>query len=1321
MRRVGRWMVWLLVLWALPVEAAQRVELVLDEVQPRRVPWPVTTGVPFPRGALEAAEHCRLVDDTGAECPLQTRTAATWDGPRGSVRWLTIDFIAHPGRKYALEFGADVTPATMETPLRIEPLGPERMRVHTGAITADFPRHGFGPTHLRVGQTMVAEEARSSYLDHLGRYAQTGPAQDGQGEIAVETSGPVRACLRIDRPYLRGDGARQVDCRTRYHFFAGLGLVKVVHEIRFTHSTRDTRWQAMDYGLRLRLDPHTWQAAADGSGEPGNQVLRIEPTGQTRQVASYQAIYRHYGNPECRGGIVRAEGDREQQLHTAPHVGQWLQVKDSRVAVTGSMRWFWQQFPVEWQGGPDRLALRLWSPRGGELDFGPAGIRKFFDSAGEKYLLDWQGVRGTLSPISRYFYFAGRAALDRGEADGLGIHKHHEFFLHFAPAEEAANGEEYGRLVADPPLALAPGAWNAASGVMGPIAARPNDSPYEHIVDRLFDLSRQMQDTFGDYGWWLFGAGPHYSYQWDPETGKHYADPRRFEYHTYQRETQHWWNYLRGGQRKFLDWALPAEDHWVDIAVCHQPTRFFTEYQSGAVMPAVLDWPRGDWAIDSTIHYLRHHDNAEAWLRGQSQFWGTYHRTLETTTLAYYLTGDERYQEVLGYWTQYFGDLAGKTSESQDLRPWHRQQAWFRPTPPGSPPKTWAEMIRDYAPFHSGSRHQLTLLFNLATLYEHTWDPKVGQALKEYADAFLDEEHPLGVWRCQDNRAPIRAEAPHMAHYWIPALWRYARATNDPRMPKILERYFQACLDADPFREDIGVYSNAHIGYAYALSNDPRHLRAAAAELEALLPHGEPLARPEDLGPRLYNPYAPVKCFTGIPRLVWALREAQRRGVAIPPPAVTRPQRGATAWRKEANQPARLTLWGFDREVRLLDPQGKPVSELAVTSRQGMSETQPFDRNLPGFAVYEHQVALPAAAPEGWYTLVPRLETAIVELHGGQGALCHAAQPVAVHAGRGWYWQVPPGLHALEVQTAVPRGLQIVAMDGQPLEAAMSAAGWTVSLGPHSAGRILRLEKSGGGEVWFRFGNVPAEAAWVASRAELASARPPAPPHVGPLSENAAGPFVAGRFGQGVLVTPQTVLNLPDHLPGDEPNFDTRQGTLEFWIKILWDPRLRPAGNVSYLSNGLLHARVPWKLPLAEWAHVALVWRPLKSDPQRVALHIYVNGIDHANYRSTHWEGYSQRPFSLPSDGKWLQEFVSRAPPGTAFVLDEVRLSSQPRYIDPEVVFGGQQTVNPYRFDLPQRPFHPDDTTLLLFHFDGDLRSDPAAGQPALEGRITEK
>ena len=55
---------------------------------------------------------------------------------------------------------------------------------------------------------------------------------------------------------------------------------------------------------------------------------------------------------------------------------------------------------------------------------------------------------------------------------------------------------------------------------------------------------------------------------------------------------------------------------------------------------------------------------------------------------------------MLNYWR----DLAGKTSASTDFQPCHREQPWYVATKAGEPAKTWAEMIRDYAPFISGLR-----------------------------------------------------------------------------------------------------------------------------------------------------------------------------------------------------------------------------------------------------------------------------------------------------------------------------------------------------------------------------------------------------------------------------------------------------------------------------------------------------------------------------------------------------------------------------------------------------------------------------------------
>ncbi len=214
-----------------------------------------------------------------------------------------------------------------------------------------------------------------------------------------------------------------------------------------------------------------------------------------------------------------------------------------------------------------------------------------------------------------------------------------------------------------------------------------------------------------------------------------------------------------------------------------------------------------------------------------------------------------------------------------------------------------------------------------------------------------------------------------------------------------------------------------------------------------------------------------------------------------------------------------------------------------------------------------------------------------------------------------------------------------------------------------------------------------------------------------------------GRFGKAALITPIRGLLLPDHAVrdagGERKLFDMKQGTIEFWIKRLWDDRLsRPPRQVTFLTNGLLPVYSPWKLPLREWAHVAMVWRPYRRDPSVTAVHIYVDGRDEAFYRSTWWEGYSQRPVALPKAAKWLEAFIAKAAPGVSFALDDVRVSSVPRYADLKVEFGGQQTFNPVRFQPPTAPLEFDEHTLLLFRFDGDLRGNSSVVQRGVQGAL---
>jgi len=1310
--------------------APTRVPLVIDEaIAGRSVTWPVTTGVPFPRGGLKDPRRCRLVDDRGHEQLLQSRVTATWDAARSSIRWLTIDFLAQPGRRYHLEYGPSVRRKELSSLTVVESgSGTEATLVKAGRWIFEFRNNPARLARIALDadgdaavddEEVVCDGAVHYYVDGNGERAES---RSG-GRVVVEESGPVRACVRVDGIYQPPRGDAIVHHRTRYHILGVGGLVRAVHEFRVVGSTRGTVFRDIGFELRLpEASPGRWITAPLPDSQPGQQNVATL-RGESASLSSVQETFRHFGNPTCRAAVIDGSGPKDRVLATGKKAGCWMQVGDHRWSITGGLKWFWQQFPKEWEVGGDRMVLHLWSPRGGGLDFGRKGLLETLGTAGRFWLLERGGDPGKMNPVAGYKVFAGHAALQRGDVDGLGINKHHEFYLHFHDTRSSPDvGTEYGRLVEAPPLALATGQWNCSTDVFGPLASRSGDletEDPEQIVDRIFDLKRYAQDAFGDYGWWIFGSGPHYSYHWDEKLKRHFASAMRFEYHTYQKETQLWWCYLRSGERKFHDWALPSENHWVDVAVSHSPLKYRCAFKGGRPQERLLHFRPGEWAIDSPLFYLRQRDSAEAWLRGGAQFWASYHRTLETTTLAYYLTGDERFNDVIEYWREYWGELAGVTSASQDVKPWYREQPWFVATGPGEPEVGWAEMIRDYAPFTSGLRHQMTQFFNLATLYEHTWDPKIGQALRECADVYLDPEHPIGVWRTQENSPPNFAAAPRLAHFWVPALWKYDRVTGDPRMPRVFKKYFAACYGTDPFREDIGQYSNVHMGYAWYYTRDPRHLRPARVELDRLMPLAKPLEKPQDLGRRIYNPYAPIQSLTAVPRLTWALNDASRRGVPVGPPPRMKPQRTPIALLKAEGVPLRLTVWGFDREPRLVDSEGNRLVVRVTRRDRFATDLQPFDRTTRDFEVFLIECEVPREARAGTYLLVPRLECAVLSTNSRTLHL-NASWPIKLDAGqRVW---LPPMQVPLRLQSAVPSAWRLATAEGVPIPSRVVPGGLECEA---AAGQRVVLQNALARSVWFRLDGLPAAECWVSLEGvtknnPVTAARIDAAVS-GTEPVDLARRFVSGRFGQAVPVTEKRDLVLPDHVVSGgtlRRLFTSKRGSIEFWIRKLWDDRLAGSPRVTFVDNGLVSAWNAWRLPVNEWAHVAVEWRPLKQDPTRQAVHVYVNGHDRKSYRSIWWDGYGQREFRFPSDGKWLKRFLCRAPRGAPFLIDELRVSDVPRYTDESIALGHRQLVNPRRFRPPSARFEPDSHTLLLMRLDGNLEVTWPVSKPILSGRF---
>lgn len=98
-----------------------------------------------------------------------------------------------------------------------------------------------------------AMDGEHYYLDQAGQRFSS--ARDGiDRRVVVESSGPVHACVRVDGFYTGPIGERIAKYRTRYHFFAGLPLVKVIDELGFIGSTKPTRFSDIGFAARSEIE-----------------------------------------------------------------------------------------------------------------------------------------------------------------------------------------------------------------------------------------------------------------------------------------------------------------------------------------------------------------------------------------------------------------------------------------------------------------------------------------------------------------------------------------------------------------------------------------------------------------------------------------------------------------------------------------------------------------------------------------------------------------------------------------------------------------------------------------------------------------------------------------------------------------------------------------------------------------------------------------------------------------------------------------------------------------------------------------------------------
>ncbi|MBI5685995.1 MAG: fibronectin type III domain-containing protein [Verrucomicrobia bacterium] len=314
------------------------VELAVTEpTDAPRKNWPVTSGVPFARGALASAEHARLFDASGKQVPAQFEATAFW--PDGSVKWLQLSFCTDTARD-AVKLQLQICRGTEATPPS------QTVGIHEDADTVIVKN---GPLSLRVGKEKFAvfdglpsvgepKGGNGRILDANGKAYFLGKPDD----VMIEERGPIRAVVRAEGDFVAEDGAKLFRWRARYLVCAGQPWVRLSWTIG-NNATNAVLTNLQAAGFRIPL-------AASG---PVRGAFDGAPAAEIKDDSGMVLLQNqddHF--------TVSANGQQTRGKQSAG----WATVTDGKHRIEAVVKDFWQLYPKGIAIKPDGLHIRVLPP-----------------------------------------------------------------------------------------------------------------------------------------------------------------------------------------------------------------------------------------------------------------------------------------------------------------------------------------------------------------------------------------------------------------------------------------------------------------------------------------------------------------------------------------------------------------------------------------------------------------------------------------------------------------------------------------------------------------------------------------------------------------------------------------------------------------------------------------------------------------------------------------------------------------------------------------------------------------------------------------------
>ena len=531
--------------------------------------WPVTSGIPFPAGALTSPDRARLLGPDGKEVSCQVAVTARWLDR--SIKWLLLDFQVSPEAKakqvWTLEYGEEIERQPFDSPLCMTSWGGVTT-VLTGPLKLQFASAEVGLLD-RVwldanDDGRFDEDERIVGAGEMALVAETGESYSSRAtpadEVVVEDSGPLRVCVKIAGRHAASSGKQLFRYTLRVQAYAGQPFVRVFHTFA-NDATDQTFTNIKSLSLVTALNLRESTKCTVGAHE------RVEcPATETRLFQSFDNHFLLTGTGKKREGR-RAQG--------------WIQLCDAARGATVAIRNFWQLYPKSLATDGRKI----------EVGICPALSPQEYDDQ-------------KVDEDKLYYYLLkGRYKLK------CGVSKTHELLYCFHRAAQARDAEAQVAALNNPIIAVAPPKWYCDSMVFGEItpATEGEFAEYEAMVKRIATSFHRNRETNREYGMLNYGD---------------YYGERRWNWGNIEYDTQHGFmlQFARTGNRDYYLLAEAAARHNVDVDHIHFHPK--PELVGGVYTHCIAHvgdyYPPGyKRPAIATGHYGRGH----AWNRGNLEYY----------------------------------------------------------------------------------------------------------------------------------------------------------------------------------------------------------------------------------------------------------------------------------------------------------------------------------------------------------------------------------------------------------------------------------------------------------------------------------------------------------------------------------------------------------------------------------------------------------------------------------------------------------------------------------------------------------------------------